>query len=346
MPFEKSAEITIKNESDKAQEIALLVKHTPVKTSFDKLGYFHAKWHRDLKTNSKRPIDWTILKTKGKGRFVGFALHIWNSRGGWWGEGDEKFFVDGEKFPSTFGTGSEDYFGYAWCNPGFFSEAFHSQPTNSNNKGHISNNRWHIGDNIPFQKSFDAYIEKYYKNDRPTLYFGIAYWYLSKNGTDNLKPVPLNKRVIKYLKYKTQHVKNAVEGENNTNIKAYGGTILTQDMINFGKNWSGDEQLWWTDAKPGNFLAIIINSPEKTEKNLFAQFTKAADYGIVQLYFNDKKIGKEVDCYSPNVIASGEINFGKVKMKKGGNILKIKIVGANPKAVKSYLVGLDYIKFE
>lgn len=32
----------------------------------------------------------------------------------WWGEGDEKFFVDGEKFPSSFGTGSEDYIGYAW----------------------------------------------------------------------------------------------------------------------------------------------------------------------------------------------------------------------------------------
>ena len=35
----------------------------------------------------------------------------------WWGEGDEKVFVDGEKFPSHFGTGTEDYYGYAWCWP-------------------------------------------------------------------------------------------------------------------------------------------------------------------------------------------------------------------------------------
>ena len=45
--------------------------------------------------------------------------HIWKF-GGWWGEGDEKFFIDGEKYPSTVGTGSEDYIGYAWAaNPPF-----------------------------------------------------------------------------------------------------------------------------------------------------------------------------------------------------------------------------------
>ena len=65
----------------------------------------------------RRAIDWTMLHTQGRGRFVGVELHVWNPKGGWWGEGDEKFYIDGEKFPSTFGTGSEDYFGYAWCNP-------------------------------------------------------------------------------------------------------------------------------------------------------------------------------------------------------------------------------------
>ena len=98
-------------------------------------------------------------------------LHVWNPRGGWWGEGDEKFFVDGEKFPSTIGTGSEDYFGYAWCSPQLFQNAYHNQTRNDgNNRGHVSVNRWHIADNVPFQKSFEGCIEKYYPNDRPTLY--------------------------------------------------------------------------------------------------------------------------------------------------------------------------------
>ena len=58
-----------------------------------------------------RKPDWVILATQGRGQFCGVMLDVWNPRGGWWGEGDEKFFVDGEKFPSTIGTGSEDYFG-------------------------------------------------------------------------------------------------------------------------------------------------------------------------------------------------------------------------------------------
>ena len=346
MPFKKNARITIKNESDKAQEITLIVEHAPLESSYDNLGYFHAKWHRDLTPKLKHDIDWEILKTKGKGRFVGFSLHIWNAKGGWWGEGDEKFFVDGEKFPSTIGTGSEDYFGYAWCNPEIFVSAYHSQPTNRNNRGHVSNNRWHVGDNIPFQKSFDAYIEKYYKNSRETFYDCVAYWYLSKSGVDKIVVTPLESRLNYYTGYKIYKEKNALEGENNNNIKAFGGKLSTQDMINFGNNWSGDQQLWWTDAGVGDFIEFEIDSSENATKKLTAQFTKAKDYGIIQLYFNGKKIGKEIDCYGHGVKATGKINFGKVKLNKGGNILKIKITGANPKAIKSYMVGLDYIKFE
>ena len=88
-------------------------------------------------------------------------LHVWNPRGGWWGEGDEKFFVDGEKFPSTFGTGSEDYFGYAWCDPHLFQRPYHAQTMTQMNKGHQSVLRWHITDNVPFETSFEGCIEKY-----------------------------------------------------------------------------------------------------------------------------------------------------------------------------------------
>ena len=72
--------------------------------------------------------DWIMLRTEGRGRFCGVSLHVWNPRGGWWGEGDEKFFVDGEKFPSTFGTGSEDYFGYAWGCPSLFQKPSTANP--------------------------------------------------------------------------------------------------------------------------------------------------------------------------------------------------------------------------
>ena len=127
-----------------------------------------AKWHRDTVRRCRRTAGPTgsCSRPQGRGRFCGVMLHVWNPRGGWWGEGDEKFFVDGEKFPSTFGTGSEDYFGYAWCNPHLFQRPYHAQTMTQNNRGHQSVLRWHIVDNVPFQKSFEGCIEKYYQ-ERP-----------------------------------------------------------------------------------------------------------------------------------------------------------------------------------
>ena len=54
--------------------------------------------------------DWNYLTATGQGVFVGAAFNIANPVRHWWGEGDEKIYVDGETFPSHFGTGTEDYF--------------------------------------------------------------------------------------------------------------------------------------------------------------------------------------------------------------------------------------------
>jgi hypothetical protein len=208
MPFEKGAKIQLTNEDDAAYTLTFEITHAPLTCSIKKLGRFHAKWHRDMWLPvevERRKIDWTMLKTQGRGRYCGVMLHVWNPRGGWWGEGDEKIYIDGETFPSTFGTGSEDYFGYAWCIPSLFSNCYHSQ-THSNqianqppdphegNRGHVSVNRWHIADNMPFQTSFEATIEKYCSNQLPTLYAATAYWYQAAGQADSYPPIAVEQR--------------------------------------------------------------------------------------------------------------------------------------------------------
>ncbi|MHC4122391.1 MAG: DUF2961 domain-containing protein [Planctomycetota bacterium] len=191
MPFENKAVLKLENQGKSAKKVNFTIHHAPLQRPIKQLGRFHAKWHGDmfLPEREDRQPDWTILKTKGKGRYCGVMLHVWNPLGNWWGEGDEKFFIDGEEFPSFFGTGSEDYFGYAFCVPQLFTNCYHNQTLNEKgNAGHISVNRWHITDNIPFHKSFDGYIEKYFLNSRPTEYDCIAYWYLSPDGQDPYKP--------------------------------------------------------------------------------------------------------------------------------------------------------------
>ena len=97
MPFAKRATIELKNDGSVDRTIRFEIVHAPLARSFAGLGHFCARWHRDLAPLPEdRFPDWRMLQATGRGRFCGVMLHVWNPKGGWWGEGDEKFFVDGE----------------------------------------------------------------------------------------------------------------------------------------------------------------------------------------------------------------------------------------------------------
>jgi hypothetical protein len=346
MPFAKSAEVLIKNEGGTPLKMKCQIHTKPLAGDMGRFGRFHAKWHRDAlpPAEPERAIDWTVLKTQGAGRFVGMMLHVWNPRGGWWGEGDEKFFVDDEKFPSTFGTGSEDYFGYAWCDPTPFQHAYHNQTHNEgNNRGHVSVNRWHIADSIPFQNSFEGCIEKYFPNQRPTLYAAMSYWYLAPGGRDPYPVVPLKERIGYWLPVQAYKVTGAIEGEHLQVLGRSGGETQEQDMTGFTGQWSNDAQLWWTGARPGAKLDLGLPVSKRGSYAIELAFTKAPDYAIVQLSLDGQPLGAPVDLYAPSVTAAPFL-AGNHEFTAGTHKLTMEITGANAKAVRSYMVGLDYLK--
>jgi len=342
MPFEKKALLEVINEDDVARELSFEVVHAPLARRVEGLGYFHAKWHRDtIELPEDRWPDWPLLLTEGRGRFCGVMLHVWNPRGGWWGEGDEKFFVDGEKYPSTFGTGSEDYFGYAWCHPGLFQRAYHAQTMTQQNKGHQSVLRWQIADNVPFQKSFEACIEKYYGNEeKGTLYATVACWYLAPGGVDSYGPVPVGQRHDYYVS------PPLVAG----GFKVLGrpsGNVETQRLRQFkGGTWKNDDHLWWTGAKPGDKLELVVPVQKTGTYNVSVVLTKARDYGIVQLSLDGKKAGEPIDLYNPEVANTDPISIGTHELSAGDHTLGVELVGANAKAIPSYMFGIDYVIFE
>ena len=349
MPFAQQAQVELVNDGQTQRAIAFEITHAPLSRPVEQLARFHAKWHRDalLPAEPERWIDWPILKTAGAGRFIGVMLHVWNPRGGWWGEGDEKFFVDGEKFPSTFGTGSEDYFGYAWCDPHLFQHAYHNQTYNDgNNRGHVSVNRWHIPDNVPFHQSFEGCIEKYYPNQRPTLYAATAYWYLALGGKDPYAPAPLKERVGYWTPVETFKVKGAIEGESLKILAKTGGEPQEQDLTAFAGQWSNDAHLWWIEAKPGDKLDLALPVSKSGTYRLSLQLTKAPDYGIVQLYLDGRKLGAPIDLYHASVVPTGPLAMGTRELTGGQHKLTVEITGANEKAVKSYMFGLDYVRLE
>ena len=348
MPFAKRGVVELVNESPRKREVRFEITHAPLDRPFEGLGHFHAKWHRDVfPVSEDRWPDWTLVKTEGRGRFCGTMLHVWNPRAGhhaaageghwWWGEGDEKFFVDGEKFPSTFGTGSEDYFGYAWCDFHAFQRPYHNQTMTEKNAGHQTVSRWQIVDNVPFQQSFEGCLEKYFPNDRPTLYACVACWYLAPGGTDPHRAVPAEQRHAYYAR------PEIVEG----GFRVLGqtvGHVTTQDMRKFEGEWKDDDHLWWSLANPGDTLTVEVPVESAGTCDVNVVLTKGRAYGIVQFYLDGRKVGEPIDLYQAKVAPTGPVSLGRHRLSEGKHKLTIEMVGSsNPNPRERYNFGLDQV---
>jgi hypothetical protein len=357
MPFGKGAKIELGNESATPVTFDVKASIAPLDLPIETLGRFHAKWHRDefLPTRADRAPDWTLVTTTGAGRFVGTMLHVWNPGAQWWGEGDEKFFVDGEKFPSDFGTGSEDFFGYAWGCAGRFVQAFHAQPLNENNCGHVDDMRWFIGDNFPFQKSFEGCIEKYFPNDQPregSTYADTSYWYLSADGTDPyVDPAPVDQRIGYWTRKVTYHEPGVIEAESLQAIKWHSPPYV-EDMWGAWPGptdakagvWSGDLQLAWPSAL-NEELELRLPVEKAGTYKFVIRPTKAPTSGIFQFFIDDKPMGSPLDLYGPALTRGDSAEVGTVTLSAGTHDLKIRDVGSDP-ATKPGTIsfGLDYIK--
>jgi hypothetical protein len=360
MPFAKSARIEFGNDGTAPVPLTVSVSHAPLTRPIADFARFHAKWHRDAFNPSRpdRQPDWTMLTTQGRGRFVGVLLHVWNPQGGWWGEGDDKFFIDGEKFPSSFGTGSEDYFGYAWSSGYRFVRPRHGQPLAEGNLGHEVDYRWHLSDQVPFQASLDADIEKY-QPDKPKnspwdiydLYACTPFWYLAPGGTDPYDEQPVDQRIGYWTRPTPKYTEpGVIEGEDLQ-------TVTPPDfhhipgVNNFGPQapgvWSNDRVLvWTTDHGAGNEhmeLELPVATAGKYE--VLARFVKGPNFGVVQLTLDGNKLGEPHDTYAPKIEPGDPVDLGTLDLTAGKHVLGVTLPSRNPAAPDRGLsFGLDYIK--
>lgn len=346
MPYGQKAHIEVGNDGSAPVAMTWEVSHAQLEQPIADLGRFHAKWHRDafLPDRRDRGIDWTLLTTQGRGRYVGTHLHGWNPRGDWWGEGDDKFFIDGERFPSSFGTGSEDYFGYAWSSAGHFSQPYHNQILNENNAGHFDDNRWHIPDSVPFQTSFEGSIEKYFANSRGTIYAAEAYWYLNAGGTDPYAAAPIADRIGYWVRPDIYRVDGVIEGEALLPKVKPGQPYNSQGMFAYNPTgWSNEHQLTWYASEVGQMLSLEVPAQKAGNYHLLFHFGKARDYGISQINFNGADLGGPIDLYSAPTMPSDVVDLGEVAVPASPSVLNVTVTGKND-ASSGYKFGLDYIK--
>ncbi len=343
MPYQDRAVVTLTNHT--AADISLegTVTAHPRPWTEGSL-YFHAKWRAAADLPTRPMIDWNYLAVDGgPGRFAGVMLHITNPVVDWWGEGDEKIYLDGETFPGHFGTGTEDYFSYAWCSPEVFTHAYHNQPRcdGPRNYGHSCVSRFHVMDDIPWTKSFRFDMEMWHSADTRVTQAVTPYWYAPATSSDNTPPVDPSLLVVPTLPG-IPGVEGAIEGETLEIASVTGGVTERQDG-----DWSRGQQLWWRDGKPGDTLTIAFEVERAGKYKIQARVTKAPDFGIVQYHLNGTPLGHPMDLFHAGAVSKPKpFLLGREPLKAGRNELRVEIVGANEKAEKRHMFGLDYLLLE
>ena len=113
MPFRKNAKIMVENIAEEDAVVYYQVDYVLTEVP-DDMGYFHAQWRRSNPVKYK-DVHTIVDGIQGKGQYVGLYMAVQVNNNGWWGEGEIKFYMDGDTdFPTICGTGTEDYFGGAW----------------------------------------------------------------------------------------------------------------------------------------------------------------------------------------------------------------------------------------
>lgn len=339
MPYAESGKFCFTNYG--SEPVTLTVEAVTTVWSWDSRSmHFYTRWRQQNPINTRPMIDWNYINIKGKGVFVGDTLALANPVKTWWGEGDEKIYTDGETFPSHFGTGTEDYYGYAWGSPEPFKAPFHSQPRcdGPGNYGHTTVSRVRSLDGIPFESDFRFDMEVWHWKDCQIGYAATTHFYAMGGVTHNRSPMPKEAargaldppplpppfRIEGALEADKLKIVNRSEGYS---IDSQGG---------FGENlWSGDKHLWSQSKQIGDFLELEIPAQGDTKKRIFVHATKSWDYAIVRFFINGKRSGKDVDLYNTNaraVIATGPIDLGLHSPTDGSFILRIEVVGSNQRS--------------
>lgn len=350
MPFEHQCRVTLHNYGSQEVEVEGSVSYN--KWAWDSRSlHFGACWYQlaDYKTgtcNRADPKDVNFVSLRGKGKYVGDNLAIFHTTGSWWGEGDEKIYIDGSGFPDMFGTGTEDYYGYAWCNPNIFPEhPFVTMPIGSGNfgSGCTVNNRYRSLDAITFNESLVFDMEIYSWNETRIYFAPTAYWYMRPGGTFNKTPdIPGVKE--KVMTSREQFLKPVlsfyIEGEDMTLENMTGGqTYIKYD----GSVTYYSACRYICQASEGNRVTLSFDSIVDADVKADAIMVTAPDYATVNLFFNGVEVADNVNLHSVEV-SSNVIPMGSLHLQKGKNTLEIEIVDAGD-SDQNGNYGLDRLSF-
>lgn len=348
MPFRKSVRIEIVNQGDKP--IALLyynIDWIKKDTVPEDTPYFHAQYRQEYPVQKDR--DYVVLETTGKGHYVGTVLAVRTRSPAWFGEGDEKIYIDGETKASIWGTGTEDYFLSAWglkakSTPTFGVPYFDQWGIVG---GHTSAYRWHLSDPLVFNTGIKVTFEHFgwigrdenadYKatswNQREDDFASVAFWYQTGESTFAARSPDAKQRRLPSLERLT------VRAADFADDKHHGaGAAKTQPLELYDA-----PQLLYTPAEAnGAWLEIPFTVTKKEPLRLLLNMTKSYDFGIYQASLDGVKLGGKIDLFSATV-ANEEVHLLDFWPEPGTYTLRLECVGRNPQS-QGFYCGIESVR--
>jgi hypothetical protein len=348
MPFRKSARVEVVNQS--ARPVSLfyynidwikkdrLPKSTP---------YFYAQYRQEYPVQKGK--DYVVLETTGQGHYVGTVLSVRTRSPSWFGEGDEKIYVDGESKPSIWGTGTEDYFLSAWglqtTSTPFFGTPYFDQWGIVG--GHTSAYRWHLADPLVFKRGIKVTFEHFgwispdenpaYKstswNEREDDFSSVAFWYQTGQPTFSARAPDAPERTLPSLERLVVYARDFAD------TKHHGaGTAHPQRLAIH----SQEQLLYRPEASEGAWLEIPFTVQKKEPLRLLLNLTQSYDFGKYQAFLNGVKIGPVLDLYAATPTAQ-EAHLLDFWPEPGSYTLRLECAGRNPLS-QGYYLGLESVR--
>ena len=345
MPFRKSARVEIVNQSDKP--ISLLYYNLDW-IKLDELAedtpYFYAQYTQAYPLETGKP--YTLLETEGKGHYVGTVFSVRTRSPMWFGEGDEMIAIDGERIPSVWGTGTEDYFLCAWgleptLTPYFGVPYFDQWGIVG---CHTSAYRWHVNDPILFNKSIKVQFETFgwispdenpdYRamswNPREDDYAGVAFWYQTGTPTFTAR-APKDRKLpnIERSVFLAADSAPSLKPDGDLPRLEYTGRndlrIHHPQILNLPENF---EHPALALPSVGDVFELKVTVEEKEPLRLLVVLGLGPDLGAFQASLDGVQLRDPIDLYSPTR-AGKEFHLLDFWPEPGEYIFRLDCIGKN-----------------
>ena len=362
MPFRVSCKITVTDEGNRP--VSMFYYHVDWQRHAslpDDIGYFHAYYRQERPAIAGK--EYEFVNVQGSGHYVGTVLNVIQSQVGWFGEGDDLFYVDGAEHPQIYGTGTEDYVNEAWglrvaCGPWTGTPVAEGERVGARLTGY----RWHIPDPIPFTKSLWAGIEHAgwtYNEDgtlrsgfeeRPDYFSSTAFWY-QQGVNEDLPEPPYGEARLPLGNALQIAVEDSI-----ADVTTEKGKASVEREVDWGR-----DLLLLHGEGAGSRMNVPLDVPDSGRYEIVARIAQAPGYGDYIALLDGKATnvdnrqaatselpaeGTEVfHNYLPEVYVAVDRPLGWLALNKGRHTLSFICVGKDSRS-SGYDFGLNDVVLE